>query len=148
MNGYPDSEDSKGAVCARVHDIFPPQGNSGVSTGVIYIESGLYADEKALFDRKDCSLFGWPLEKTDLQYVLDLNEPCFVKLERIHDAEELEVKLRVTSLWIGWPMSHAKYRTPNEIPSEDRHRFLLFLESHNLTIKDFLSVINGEKIPR
>ena len=55
MNGFSEGEDTKGAVCARVHDIFPPQGNSGVSSGVIYIESGEFADEKALFDRKDCS---------------------------------------------------------------------------------------------
>ena len=56
--------------------------------------------------------------------------------------------MKVVCLWIGWPMSHAKYAAPIEIPSEDRHRFLLFLEAHNLTIRDFLSVIKGEKIPR
>ena len=148
MNGFPEGDDAKGAVCARVHDIFPPQGNSGVSSGVVYIESGEFADEKALFDRKDCSIFGWSTDKTDLQYVLDLNEPCFVKVEKIDDAKDLEVKLKVSCLWIGWPMTHAKYSMPSEIPVEDRHRFLLFLEAHNLTIQDFLSVLRGEKVPR
>jgi len=148
MNGFSSGECTSGAVCARLYDIFPPQGNSGVSSGVIYIESGEHADEKALFDRKDCSIFGWSLEKTDLQYVLDLNEPCFVKVERLPDSEDLEVKMKVVCMWIGWPMDHAKYTKPYEIPVEDRHRFLLFLEAHNLTIKDFLSVIKGEKVPR
>ena len=52
---------------------------------------------QAVFDRKDCSLFGWSLERTDLQFVLDLNEPCFVRLERVPDSDELDVKLRVVS---------------------------------------------------
>ena len=40
-----------------------------------------------MFDRKDCTIFGWSLEKTDLQYVLELNEPCFVKLEPLPECE-------------------------------------------------------------
>ena len=42
--------------------------------------------------RKVCTLFGWSLEKTDLQYLLDLNEPCFVRVEAIPDAEEMEIR--------------------------------------------------------
>ena len=50
-------------------------------------------DQKAVFDRKDCTIFGWSLEKTDLQYVLELNEPCFVKLEPLPECElDCEVK--------------------------------------------------------
>ena len=50
-------------------------------------------DHKALFDRKDCSIFGWSLDKTDLQYVLELNEPCFVKLEPLPESDgDCEVK--------------------------------------------------------
>ena len=56
MNGFAACPDVKDTYCARVHDIFPPQvsqvflgllktffaqGNSGVSSGVVYIESGL-----------------------------------------------------------------------------------------------------------
>ena len=44
-------------------------------------------DQKAVFDRKDCTIFGWSLEKTDLQYVLELNEPCFVKIEPLPECE-------------------------------------------------------------
>ena len=82
---------------------FSLKGNSGVSSGVVYIESGQKVewskkrnililsisqiDQKAVFDRKDCSIFGWSLDKTDLQYVLELNEPCFVKLEPLPECE-------------------------------------------------------------
>ena len=137
-------------VCARVHDIFPPQGNSGVTSGVVFIESGEFIDQKAVFDRKDCWLFGWSLEKTDLQYVMDLNEPCYVKLHKLESASnvEFEEKLVVTCLWIGWPPQHGMFDKPNEIPKEDRYRFLLFLECHSLSISDFMTVIKAEKTPR
>ena len=60
MNGFSTCPEVKDTFCARVHDIFPPQvtslvlvflklkplfqGNSGVSSGVVYIESGLKVD--------------------------------------------------------------------------------------------------------
>ena len=34
------------------------------------------------------------------------------------------------------------------MPQVDRHKLLLYLEAHNLSIRDFLSVIKGEKLPR
>ena len=139
------------------------QGNSGVSSGVVYIESGPKIDQKALFDRKDCTIFGWSLDTTDLQYVLELNEPCFVKLEPLPECEvDCEVQTRVVSLWIGWPKEYASYTHPNQVsslkfsdkpdnlqvPVGDRHKLLLYLEAHNLSIKDFLNVIKGERVPR
>jgi len=149
MNGFSTCPEVKDTFCARVHDIFPPQGNSGVSSGVVYIESGQKIDQKAVFDRKDCTIFGWSLEKTDLQYVLELNEPCFVKLEPLPECElDCEVQTRVVSLWIGWPKEYASYNHPSEVPPVDRHKLLLYLEAHNLSIRDFLSVIKGEKLPR
>ena len=147
LNGFTGYDD-EGTVCARVHDIFPPQGNTGVSSGVVYIESGSCTDCKAVFDRKDCWLFGWSLEKADLQYILDLNEPCFVKLAKNHHTEEMDVKLRVVKLWIGWPPQHGVYEEPKDIPVEDRYRFLLYLECHSLTIADFNQAIKGDKAPR
>ena len=148
LNGFTGYEDEAGTVCARVHDIFPPPGNTGVSTGVVYIESGSHTDCKAVFDRKDCWLFGWSLEKADLQYILDLNEPCFVKLANNQQTEELDVKLRVVKLWIGWPPQHGVYEEPKDIPVMDRYRFLLYLECHSLTIADFNQAIRGDKSPR
>ena len=87
-----------------------------------------------MFDRKDCTIFGWSLEKTDLQYVLELNEPCFVKLEPLPECEldcevttiqvsteldlYLEVQTRVVSLWIGWPKEYASYNHPSEVKLE------------------------------
>jgi hypothetical protein len=56
--------------------------------------------------------------------------------------------MQATSLWIGWPREYASYGQPSEVPRADRHKLLLYLEAHNLTIKDFLSVIQGEKVPR
>ena len=35
-----------------------------------------------------------------------------------------------------------------QVPHVDRHKLLLYLEAHNLSIRDFLSVIKGEKLPR
>ena len=35
-----------------------------------------------------------------------------------------------------------------QVPPVDRHKLLLYLEAHNLSIRDFLSVIKGEKLPR
>ena len=61
LNGFSHTGDSEVAL-ARVHDIFPPQGNTGVSAGVVFIESGEFIDHKAVFDRKDCWLFGWSLD--------------------------------------------------------------------------------------
>ena len=58
MNGFPEGDDAKGAVCARVHDIFPPQGNSGVSSGLVYIESGEFADEKHCWTAKTSLFLG------------------------------------------------------------------------------------------
>ena len=55
LNGF-KSAGGEDVVCARVHDIFPPQGNSGVTSGVVFIESGEFIDQKAVFDRKDCWL--------------------------------------------------------------------------------------------
>ena len=95
-----------------------------------------------MFDRKDCTIFGWSLEKTDLQYVLELNEPCFVKLEPLPECEldcevttiaifitnnsrshccilyVLQVQTRVVSLWIGWPKEYASYNHPSEVKLE------------------------------
>jgi len=147
FNGYASVVQDDYA-CARIHDILPPQGNSGVSSGVAFIESGQHAGQKALFDRKVCSAFGWSLERTDLQYVFDLNEPCFVSLEPIPDSDDVEIRLRVTNLWVGWPKEHKTFAHPRDIPVDERHKLLLFLESHNLTIKDFLSILAGERSPR
>ena len=80
--------------------------------------------------------------------MIDLNEACFVKVEETSGLEDNEVKLRVTNLWIGWPKEHKSFKEPAQIPYEDRHKFLLFLEAHNLAINDFLNVIHGEKAPR
>ena len=90
-----------------------------------------------MFDRKDCTIFGWSLEKTDLQYLLELNEPCFVKLEPLPECELdcevtkitndsrshcfikvvffIQVQTRVVSLWIGWPKEYASYNHPSEV---------------------------------
>ena len=146
LNGFKESCDED-VVCARVHDIFPPQGNTGVSSGVVFIESGEHIDQRAVFDRKDCWLFGWSLEKADLQYVMDLNEPCFVKLIKDSNADQDE-RLLVSSLWIGWPPKHGVFEKPCDIPQQDRYKFLLFLECHSLSISDFISVVKGEKVPR
>ena len=35
-----------------------------------------------------------------------------------------------------------------QVPPVDRHKLLLYLEAHNLSIRDFLSVVKGEKLPR
>ena len=150
LNGFSAACGGERVELARVHDIFPPQGNTGVSAGVVFIESGEHIDQKAVFDRKDCWLFGWHLEKTDLQYVMDLNEPCFVKLAKVEagGGQDQEERLVVTSLWMGWPPQHGVYTKPQEIMSEDRYRFLLFLECHSLSISDFMTVIKGEKTPR
>ena len=130
-----------------------------------------------LYCRKVCSAFGWSLERTDLQYVFDLNEPCFVSLEPIPDSgrgfnfsnrcfpfkksilkryylqtwqilsnkivrkkslilikliqniawmnsfvnlilslDDVEIRLRVTNLWVGWPKEHKTYAHPRDIP--------------------------------
>lgn len=150
LNGFSSACGGERVELARVHDIFPPQGNTGVSAGVVFIESGEHIDQKAVFDRKDCWLFGWHLEKTDLQYVMDLNEPCFVKLAKVEagGGQDQEERLVVTSLWMGWPPQHGVYTKPQEIRPEDRYRFLLFLECHSLSISDFMTVIKGEKAPR
>ena len=146
MNGFKNSCEED-VVCARVHDIFPPQGNTGVSSGVVFIESGEFSDQKAVFERKDCWLFGWNLDKTDLQYVMDLNETCFVRVSQA-DGSDQDERLVVKSLWIGWPPHHHLFDKPRDIPKHDRYKFLLFLECHGLTISDFLSVIKGEMTPR
>jgi len=148
LNGFASVEGASGAVSARIHDILPPPSNSGVSTGVVYVETGPYAGLKAYFDRSVCTAFGWSLEKSDLQYVIDLNEACFVKLEEGREQEGGEIKLEVKALWIGWPPEYNSFKEPHEIPDQFRHKFLLFLEAHNLTIKDFVHVIHGEKTPR
>lgn len=147
FNGY-STVIQEDYVCARIHDILPPQGNSGVSSGIAFLESGQHAGQKALFDRKVCSAFGWSLERTDLQYLFDLNEPCFVSLEAIPDSDDVEIRLRVTNLWLGWPKEHGSYTHPRDIPVDERHKLLLFLESHNLTIKDFITILAGERNPR
>ena len=132
MNGFKNSCEED-VVCARVHDIFPPQGNTGVSSGVVFIESGEFSDQKAVFERKDCWLFGWNLDKTDLQYVMDLNETCFVRVSQA-DGSDQDERLVVKSLWIGWPPHHHLFDKPRDIPKHDRYKFLLFLECHGLTI--------------
>ena len=43
---------------------------------------------------------------------------------------------------------HTTALTRVQVPPDDRHKLLLYLEAHNLSIGDFLSVIKGEKIPR
>ena len=48
---------------------------------------------------------------------------------------------------IGENISNASL-TRLQVPPGDRHKLLLYLEAHNLSISDFLSVIKGEKIPR
>ena len=35
-----------------------------------------------------------------------------------------------------------------KVPPMERHKLLLYLEAHNLSVRDFLSVIKGEKLPR
>ena len=81
---------------------------------------------------------------------MDLNEPCFVKLVKVEAAAatEPDEKLVVTSLWMGWPPGYGMFEKPRDILSEDRYRFLLFLECHSLSISDFMTVIKGDKAPR
>ena len=46
LNGFGSVEGAEDSVAARVHDIFPPQSNSGVSSGVVFVETGQFAGQK------------------------------------------------------------------------------------------------------
>jgi hypothetical protein len=56
-------------------------------------------------------------------------------------------------MWIGWPHSAAP-ATSNDlnnldhIPEDKRYKVLLYLESHSMTVDDFLKIVTAAKKPR
>jgi hypothetical protein len=146
-----DGLEGQGWAVARVNDLYPAVSN-GVNACIAHIETGEFAGERAFVDRNVSSAFGWKLNKVDLQYLLDMNEPIFIKVTK-SDRKEHHVKLRATEMWIGWPHSAAP-ATSNDlnnldhIPEDKRYKVLLYLESHSMTVDDFLKIVTAAKKPR
>ncbi|QQP53025.1 Uncharacterized protein FKW44_005348, partial [Caligus rogercresseyi] len=138
---------NEGDICedyvpARISEIcFPPGKNEGVARGFCIVQTGAHKGKRVEFSRENMSVFGFkPSEKTDLQYFIVLNEPCF--------------SVKVKDLWIGAPRS-AFLSDSDEgdmsyslLTESARIKFFLFLESHDLSLKDFDEIITGRKGPR
>eukprot|EP00096_Caligus_rogercresseyi_P004766 TRINITY_DN1921_c0_g1_i1.p1 TRINITY_DN1921_c0_g1~~TRINITY_DN1921_c0_g1_i1.p1 ORF type:complete len:1063 (-),score=402.13 TRINITY_DN1921_c0_g1_i1:608-3796(-) len=147
---------NEGDICedyvpARISEIcFPPGKNEGVARGFCIVQTGAHKGKRVEFSRENMSVFGFkPSEKTDLQYFIVLNEPCFVRFE-----EEEGESVKVKDLWIGAPRS-AFLSDSDEgdmsyslLTESARIKFFLFLESHDLSLKDFDEIITGRKGPR
>ncbi|CAB4054565.1 unnamed protein product [Lepeophtheirus salmonis] len=133
------NEDCSEYVPARISELsFPPGKNEGVAKGFCILQA----------------FFGFkPSEKSDLQYFIVLNEPCYVRLDEGN--EDDDNGLKINDLWIGAPRSAFLKNADDEMSYDkfmesETHRikFFLFLESHDLSLKDFDEVIKGKKASR
>lgn len=86
--------------------------------------------------------------------VIEQNEPVFLKLgEKSEDdtsTESLKKKRspwKASELWIGWPASKQQPAKLEDIPSEKKYKFLLYLSQHNLTVATFLKIVGGDNGP-
>ncbi len=111
--------------------------NASVTCGLVAIETGAHAGLTAFFNRNDVTAFGFKLDKASLFGLLEQNEPVWVKVEA-SEKKEHQFKVKVTEMFVGWP--HRPDQTVETMPAEDRHRFLLYLESKNLTVQKFLDM--------
>ncbi|XP_040571823.1 uncharacterized protein [Lepeophtheirus salmonis] len=149
------NEDCSEYVPARISELsFPPGKNEGVAKGVCILQGGINKGKKVEFSRDIFSIFGFkPSEKSDLQYFIVLNEPCYVRLDEGN--EDDDNGLKINDLWIGAPRSAFLKNADDEMSYDkfmesETHRikFFLFLESHDLSLKDFDEVIKGKKASR
>ena len=113
--------------------------NLSVNCGIVTVESGEHAGQKAFFNRNNVSLFGFKLDKANLNGLLDQNEPVWVRLGPSDSKKEHQYKIRVLEMYLGWP--HRPDQTVESMQTSETSKFLLYLDNKGLTVPKFLDLL-------
>ena len=129
----------------RVIELKKPEAGTlfGTEHGIVRIDNGPYAHEKAFFNRNSLYCWGFNCSKADLMYLI--NETDRLRIEVQDGTNNKAVPFKVTSAWIG-PHPHEKNK--ESVAMAGNLYFVKWLKEHNLTVEEFYNVIKGEISPR
>jgi len=113
--------------------------NPGVQDGIVRIDNGPFAKEKAFFHRSSLFCWGFNCSKADLMYLI--NENDIVRLEVQGGTNNKAVPCKVTSAWIG---PHKSEKNKESVAMAGNPVFMKWLADHSLNIDEFHKVIKGE----
>jgi len=75
----------KNVGIGRIVHFFPPKDpkeeGTGVSSGIVVIDTGEYAGQRIEFDSSQCQAFGYSLEKADLSQVLNQDDRVYIEVK-------------------------------------------------------------------
>ena len=129
----------------RVVELKRPEHGSttGTEHGIVKIDKGPHAQEKAFFNRSCFSCWGYNCFQADLMYLL--NETDIIMLEVQDGTNNKAVPFKVTAAWIG-PHPHEKNK--ESMAMAGNPVFVKWLKDHSLTIDEFNKVVKGELGPK
>jgi len=129
----------------RVVELKRPEHGSttGTEHGIVKIDKGPHAQEKAFFNRSCFSCWGYNCFQADLMYLL--NETDILMLEVQDGTNNKAVPFKVTAAWIG-PHPHEKNK--ESMAMAGNPVFVKWLKDHSLTIDEFNKVVKGELGPK
>ena len=130
----------------NISELESPLNNETVSRGRIKICVGPNKGAVIKFSRSKAVLFGQSLEKADLLYVVQPNEPVVCDVAGLADYGEGEYVSQSVHLW-----KHSQV-APGAAPltwqQEDRQELLHWLAVHNLSYRELKDVFAGSSAAR
>ena len=129
----------------RVVELKRPEHGSttGAEHGIVKIDKGPHAQEKAFFNRSCLSCWGYNCFKADLMFLI--NETDILMLEVQDGTNNKAVPFKVTAAWIG---PHPNEKNKESMAMAGNPVFVKWLKDHSLTIDEFHKVIKGELRPK
>ena len=129
----------------RVVELKKPEPGvvSGTEHGILRIDNGPFAQEKAFFNRNSLYCWGFNCSKADLMYLITENDRLRIEVQ--DGTNNKAVPFKVTSAWIG-PHPHEKNK--ESVAMAGNLYFVKWLKDHNLTVEEFHRVVRGEINPK
>ncbi len=120
-------------------------GNAVVSMGTITLENRAKdcEGEKAVFENTAVSIFGFKLEKANLAMFLSQNEPVWCKTVKNEGKANFWNKFKVTEMFVGSP--YKADQTVESMSEVERAKFLLYLDSKDLTVAKFFDAVRSSQ---
>ena len=115
-----------------------PGSTTGTEHGIVKLEKGPHAQEKAFFNRSCLSCWGYNCFKADLMYLI--NETDVLMVEVQDGTNNKAVPFKVISAWIG---PHPNEKNKESMAMAGNPVFVRWLKDHDLTIAEFDKVIKG-----
>jgi len=133
-------------IVGKVIELKKPEigsASTGTEHGILQIESGPFAMERAFFNRNSLFCWGHNCAKADLMYLINDSDKFCIEIQ--DGTNNKSVPYKVTSAWIG-PHPHEKNKESAAMAGNPH--FMKWLQEHNLTIDIFMECVGGAAKPK